>query len=752
MGHVERRGRTFVSWTPHPRAEAIAAALGASLLYPPLRSRRWPAPLRYAINALATTWYVLRRRPSDILFTNPPVVAGVVVVGLARLTRARAWSDSHSGAFNDPRWARFRLLNEWVMRRCAGVIVTNRPLAALVRERGGRPFVLNMVAEHPRAPLPSAAPTVVAPLSYAFDEPVRELLEAAAIASEVPITLTGRPPEWVGGTAPPNCKLAGWLSRADYETLLSRCAGVVCLTERELTMQMCAFEALEHGVPMLASGTDALRDYLSHGGVVFADDHQPATLARALRRLWHEREPLSSEALHAQQAAFAQAERELSSLRAALDTAGGEHRPAASARARSWSRRIGLVIALTLLTRLLGFVYPVLVLRELRPAAAGLAFFFINTAYFVVQPVSGGPATALIREVAGADDDDARARWLRAALVLGGPGLLLSLAIGATLCLTSSAPLLPMGVIVLGLAADIFYFQLLTARHRYGWAAGYRLISNVAQLVGLVLVLLAGVRSVTVVVAIFSGSYMIGFAAVEIRERALVGLLGRAVRATAAQRRTLARAGIPTALTGLAYSGIVGLDTYLVRLAGRGLVPSYGAAKTLAAPMLLVSFAVTTIVQPEAALLDDAGARRLRRRLLSTAAPLLAVAVLVAVAVAAPVVHVLYGSRYPSAPASLRWLAGGVAMLGLYTLLQAWCYGRGRYRAPLLSLGAGALLAATVNLALVPRLGGPGAGIAVLAGSTLACGLLVALTREARVIPSAARAVRAPHALEVESR
>jgi hypothetical protein len=38
------RARLFVSWTPHPRADAIAQALGANVYCPSTGSRKWLAP------------------------------------------------------------------------------------------------------------------------------------------------------------------------------------------------------------------------------------------------------------------------------------------------------------------------------------------------------------------------------------------------------------------------------------------------------------------------------------------------------------------------------------------------------------------------------------------------------------------------------------------------------------------------------------------------------------------------------------
>jgi glycosyltransferase involved in cell wall biosynthesis len=322
------RTRLFVSWTPHPRAVAIAEALGASLYCPQPSSKTWPAPLRWLVKSVRTVWYVGRYRPDDIIFTNPPFIAGVVLLALARITGARVWSDSHSASFNDPFWRRFERANSWVMRRCAGVIVTNQPLAEFVRFKGGRPYILNMVASHPRRPSAGGRQTLLAPFSYAPDEPVQEVLEAAAMAPEIHLTITGRAPESIVRTAPENCTFTGWLSRSDYELLLSQVSGVLCLTTRENTMQMCAFEALEFGVPVLASGTEVLRDYLDQGGVVFADDHSPGTLAACMQRLWRDHDQFMADALVAQIAMFDRAQLELATLEAALSRPRYPHRQA----------------------------------------------------------------------------------------------------------------------------------------------------------------------------------------------------------------------------------------------------------------------------------------------------------------------------------------------------------------------------------------------------------------------------------------
>jgi len=396
---------------------------------------------------------------------------------------------------------------------------------------------------------------------------------------------------------------------------------------------------------------------------------------------------------------------------------------------RVWARRVSAVVAITLLSRFIGFLYPVLVLRDLDRPAAALAFFFISSAYFVIQPVSGGPAMAMVRPIVAAVTDDERAQWMRAAMAAVIPGIAVALTVAFAACVTSDAPLLPMLLMVLGLSADTMYFQLLTSRHRYATAATYRLIANVGQLAVLAAVLVLGSRSVTLVIAIFAFSYGFGIAVTEHRQRAVLTLLKRAVRATIGQRRRLMVTAMPTMATGFAYSGITGLDTYLVRLSQPDLVAVYGAAKTLASPFLLVSLAVTTIVQPEAARADPAQASALRRRMLILGAAVATIAIAACWALSSLAIQLVYGSRFPQAALTLSWLGTGTTLLGIHTLLQVWCWGRGRYVMPLVSLGSGAVIAVVANLVLVPRVGAQGAGLAVFLGCATATCILVALTR-----------------------
>jgi glycosyltransferase involved in cell wall biosynthesis len=315
----------FVSWTDHARAEGLAGSLGAHLYVPARSLSRAPWPVRYLAQAVLTLVDLLRRRPTHVLFTNPPFLAGLPILAAARLIKARVWCDVHSGAFNDDRWSRFALANRFVLARCDGVVFANarlaREVAELVRTRT---VVVASPTLQERPSASTATPTMVATLGWAFDEPIDELLDAIRRVPEISVTLTGRAPGHLGGRTPANCTAPGWLPYETYHDLIGRATAVICLTTRESTMQTGAYEALEHGTPMILSGTAALREQFAVGGVVFVDDHRPATLARAMRQIVSERREYRRDALAARTALSRQSRHQCEALRRAmLEETGG---------------------------------------------------------------------------------------------------------------------------------------------------------------------------------------------------------------------------------------------------------------------------------------------------------------------------------------------------------------------------------------------------------------------------------------------
>ena len=214
------------------------------------------------MQAVRTVRLLRRHRPELLWVMAPPT--DLVVLGLLwrRLSGGRLVVDAHSGAVVDPASGQ-RRPTRWLARADL-VVVTTRRLAGTLTADGVRAVALH----DPPLPVvgrPALPRTVLMPASWYADEPWREVLDAARLLPDVRFVLTGHPP--AGIIAPANVVLTGYLSAVDYELQLCTATVVLALTTREDTMQRAAYEAVAAGRPVVASGTQALREHLTQGAV-----------------------------------------------------------------------------------------------------------------------------------------------------------------------------------------------------------------------------------------------------------------------------------------------------------------------------------------------------------------------------------------------------------------------------------------------------------------------------------------------------
>jgi glycosyltransferase involved in cell wall biosynthesis len=195
----------------------------------------------------------------------PLLLAGLIH---ALRTDAAIVADLHTGAFLNPRWAWSTALALRLLRPHT-VVVTNEHLAERCRQAGIRSVLVlhDPLAVREAPPLQHARPQVVCPVSYANDEPIEAMLEAARQTSELDWVLTGRAPAEVRRAAPANLRFAGWLDDAAFENLLAEADVVVALTTRPHTMQRAGYEALMWGKPLVTSEFPVLSEFFGEAAV-----------------------------------------------------------------------------------------------------------------------------------------------------------------------------------------------------------------------------------------------------------------------------------------------------------------------------------------------------------------------------------------------------------------------------------------------------------------------------------------------------
>jgi glycosyltransferase involved in cell wall biosynthesis len=200
-------------------------------------------------------------------------VAILPVFVYSKLMRVPYVVDAHSGAFLNPRWRRLQWLQRALSRAAATTIVTNTFLAGQLESRRIHATIIRDVP----VVFPKGRPfgltntfSVAVICSFNYDEPIREILDAAAQLPDVRFYVTGNPRHLdpsVAAAVPANVTLTGFLSTEQYGALLSEAHAALTLTTLDHTMLRGAYEAIYQGTPVIISDSELLRDAFPLGAV-----------------------------------------------------------------------------------------------------------------------------------------------------------------------------------------------------------------------------------------------------------------------------------------------------------------------------------------------------------------------------------------------------------------------------------------------------------------------------------------------------
>lgn len=274
---MTRRPRVaFLAWTPAPgRARDIAHALGGEprTFFALNIVRRPVIPARYLIDAVRTAAYLVASRPRALIATHPPLFPGMIGFAYARIARVPFVLDSHIGAFGLAGDALSRALlplHARLARRADAVLVADDELAARVRAWGGRALLVHEppVPWPPVPPRPAGERTrVLFPGTFRGDEPVAEVVEAAARLPAVDVVVTGDPrkrPIGLLDTLPSNVTLAGFLDPDSYRRVVQDADIVLSLSTERNSVMRTAHEAVYADRPLVVADRPLLRELFPH--------------------------------------------------------------------------------------------------------------------------------------------------------------------------------------------------------------------------------------------------------------------------------------------------------------------------------------------------------------------------------------------------------------------------------------------------------------------------------------------------------
>ena len=288
-GVFHRRRTLFLVWAAathgSSRSRQLAEELGVRELHyvnVPLGSAPWTAPLRYSLQGVWTLCLLFRKRPQLVLVQSPPSHAVLFVRWYCRMTASHYIVDAHSDAMQRSVWLAPSWLHASATRDALVTLVHDDYFQRMVEDRGGRTFVLrDPIGHYEWEDYPLEDGFSIAVVNrFAEDEPIEEVLQAAARIPSVRFYVTGDPARAPAGLlerAPENVRFTGFLPNLRYYGLLRSSQAVMALTTRDHTFQCGANESLSLERPVIASTWQTLRDYLFKGAV-FVDNTREGIL------------------------------------------------------------------------------------------------------------------------------------------------------------------------------------------------------------------------------------------------------------------------------------------------------------------------------------------------------------------------------------------------------------------------------------------------------------------------------------------
>ena len=322
---------TYISWAEScSRSDHTARELGGTshMVYARrFGSRASTILFKYAAQWIETAKVLRQERPDAVFVMTPPVFASMPALWYAWRHGKHLVLDAHSAAFLHPRWRTLQWLQRAICRRASTTLVHNESMAQRVRAAGGHATVVPDVpiefAERERFPRPSGFVVAVV-CSFNYDEPIREILAAAALLPDVQFFMTGNPRHLdpaLSAALPANVRLTGFLSTPAYGGLLTDADAVLTLTTRDHTMLRGAYEAIYQGTPVIVSNWELLRESFPEGATHVANS--PEAIAQGIRDIRANPEHFRAGAARLRAAKVIRWQSTCAAIRACIT--GGEH-------------------------------------------------------------------------------------------------------------------------------------------------------------------------------------------------------------------------------------------------------------------------------------------------------------------------------------------------------------------------------------------------------------------------------------------
>ena len=382
------------------------------------------------------------------------------------------------------------------------------------------------------------------------------------------------------------------------------------------------------------------------------------------------------------------------------------------------------------LARLLGFLFYVSAARLLTPADYGTlayALAILDTAAILLNNAPGGLARFLARNV---HDRGRQEHFYTNWVAVTGLTLLCSVVI--------LIPFIPVARLTTWLAVGVVinltniavfetYLQTQRGLGRFTIMGAYYTLSNLLQLVAILIAGVLGWRSAPLFLILYGFSAMAAVVLIRLVSPTPLGLRFRTIN-----WRQIVRIGryiAPLVVQGVFYAFWWGADLILInRLLSATATGNYAAAKTLTQVLMLAPTALSLAASPRLSRLSEAALRKQVFHLLGLAAAAILPAAAALALLQGVVTQVAYGPKYSHVLDAFNALIVGVVLFGFYLVLSSVWGSLGRPLVGAVATAVGTVTTVALAFLLIPQMGLLGGGVAFAAGAGAQLASVVAFT------------------------
>lgn len=302
--------KVWITWERQRRSVELSEYFGCHLFIVNHDDR---GTISRYYKCLAETLHIIFKvRPKYLFVQNPSLILALECVFLRPFFKYTLIVDRHTNFKFDKRklkslkWKMFWLISNITLRYADYTIVTNKQLQRIVNRIGGNGLVLqdkfpDMSSRQVRTLDPDYKHTALFVCTYAYDEPVDEVISAFSMLSDdYLLYISGNWKKKWGelelANLPGNVCLTGFIDEEAYKSLMAAVDAVIVFTTNDYTLTCGAYEALSMDKPALLSSKKVLKEYFKES-CLYCNEESEESIAAVLPVLFSDDYVLSSDRL-----------------------------------------------------------------------------------------------------------------------------------------------------------------------------------------------------------------------------------------------------------------------------------------------------------------------------------------------------------------------------------------------------------------------------------------------------------------------